>query len=566
MSDHRHPAPPAGADPRAAMRRYREDDAVDFVIVGAGAAGGIVAKELAEAGFRVVALEQGPWRTERDFAHDELSVIFGNALTNDPATSPGTYRKTADEPARRQPIMTYVRGVGGGSIHYAANLWRFREVDFEERSRKGPIAGAGLADWPIRYADLEPFYTRAEYDLGVSGAPGPRDAFRSRPFPLPPLPPMSTGRLLEKATAALGWSVQAAPMGILSQPYAGRAACIGCGWCWGFGCEVRAKASTLATTVPRAVATGRCEIRPGSYVRKVEHDARGRVTGVTYFDAERREHFQRARAVVLCANGAETPRLLLLSRSSLFPHGLANSSGMVGTHVMFNGGPWSFGTFPEDVNAYRGPVTARITKEPYELDREGLQGGGGYDFRLNIPPAMLALWSRPPGVKGWGRSYVDFLRGLQRRMVIAAAHTTSLPVPGNGFDLDPELKDAWGLPALRLTFREHPEDLKTYRWFQERGQALLAAAGATTIWADPIDDGISFPPPHLLGTCRMGHDPATSVVDASHRAHDVPNLFIVDGSSFVTSGRGQPTLTIMALAYRAASEMSRLARAGALGS
>ncbi|MDX2194053.1 MAG: GMC family oxidoreductase [Gemmatimonadales bacterium] len=549
-----------------AMPAYRDDDAVDFVVVGVGAAGGIVVKQLAEAGYRVVGLEGGPWRKTEEFRHDELSVQFGDALTINATRSPGRFRQRETEPGRPQPVAKYVEGPGGGSIHYAANLWRFREVDFEERSRKGAIAGSTIADWPIRYADLEPYYTQAEYELGVSGAPGPQDAFRSRPFPVPPLEPMSIGALMERATTKLGWTSQAAPMGVLSQQYDGRAGCLRCGWCWGFGCEVGAKASTAVTTIPKALATGRCEIRTECRAQRIAHDARGRATGVLYRDKDGTERFQRAKAVVLCANGAETPRLLLLSASGRFPDGLANSSGLVGRNVMFNGGPWSFAHMPEDVNAFKGPVATRITLHPYELDGEGLQGGGGFDFRMNFPPTLSVLGFAPPG-RGWGRDFARSLVDHQRRLVIAAGHTTQLPQASNRYDLDPEIRDPWGLPALRLTFQEHPEDVKMYRWMQARGKQLLEAAGAARIWGDPPSESDEpfLPALHLLGTCRMGVDPATSVVDASHRAHDVPNLFMVDGSSFVTSGRGQPTLTIMALAFRAGAEMVRLARAGALG-
>jgi choline dehydrogenase-like flavoprotein len=540
---------------------------VDFVVVGAGAAGGVVARELSTAGFRVVVLEQGPYFRPEHFHHDELAVSRLAALTNDFRRQPNTFRATEQEKAERMPAVGYGRGVGGGTVHFTGNYWRFHEIDFIEASRKGSLAGTGFADWPITYAELEPYYSRVEWEIGVSGLAGasPLDPPRSRPYPMPPLPIKSTGVLAEKAAKALGWTAFPAPMAILSQPYRGRPGCIQCGFCEYFGCEVGAKSSTLVTLIPEAEATGRCEIRPESYVRKVEVDRRGRVTGVKYFDAGKREIFQRARAVVVCANGAETPRLLLMSASNRFPQGLANSSGMVGRHLMFNSGGFVGGRFDGRINGYRGTVDSRVIHDTYELDPAlGLVGGGGFDFRFDAQPIAFALWGLGDDGPRWGPEFKRRLSEGFTRTAYVLAHTTSLPVAGNSISLDPTLRDEWSLPALRMTFQEHPNDQRLARWFTDRAMELLAAAGATDRWAFPPGPG-PFPQVHLLGTCRMGNDPTTSVVDRHHRAHDVPNLFIVDGSSFVTSGRGQPTMTIQALAFRAAEAMARMARAGELG-
>jgi choline dehydrogenase-like flavoprotein len=353
-------------------------------------------------------------------------------------------------------------------------------------------------------------------------------------------------------------------MAILSQPYGGRMACVYCGFCETFGCEMNAKSSTLATMIPEAEATGRCEIRPSSYVRKIETDRRGRVTGVIYFDAEGREIVQRARAVVVCANGAETPRLLLMSRSNQFPHGLANSSGLVGKHIMFNGGAFAGGLFEHEINGYRGVVDTQVVHDLYELDPAlGIAGGGGFDFRFDLYPISFALSGLPPDAPRWGAEFKRMLRQYYTRTLTVLCHTSSLPVASNAIDLDPTVKDAWGLPALRLTFREHENDVRLYRYFMDRGLDLLRAAGATRVWPySTADSPLWFPQNHLLGTCRMGDDPAASVVDRFHRAHDVPNLFLVSGANFVTSGRGQPTMTIQALAFRAAEHIAELARQG----
>ncbi len=549
------------------LARYRPADPVDFVVVGSGVGGATVARELSRAGFSVVVLEQGPYLRSEDFRHDELAVTRLEALTNDHRRQPNTFRQTEQETAVLRPAVGYGRVVGGGSVHFTGNYWRFHEVDFIERSLKGPIAGTGFDDWPITYADLEPYYSKVEWEMGVSGLAGanPFDPPRSRPYPLPPLPIKSTGVLAERAAKALGWHAFPAPLAILSQPYRGRAACVQCGFCEGFGCEMGAKSSALVTMIPEAEATGKCEIRPNSYVRKVEVDNRGRVTGVKYFDARKREVFQRARAVVLSANGAETPRLLLLSKHNRFPDGLANGSGLVGRHLMFNGGAFTAGVFPGQVNGYRGVVTSRVIQDIYELDPAlGLAGGGGFDFRWDAQPIGFALWGLGDRAPRWGADYKRMVREYFNRTAYVLAHATSLPVPTNSISLDPTIKDAWGLPALRMTFSMHPNDRRLTRWLIGQCFRLLDAAGATEKWAFPADEG-PYPQVHLLGTCRMGNDPATSVVDRDHRAHDVPNLFLVDGSSFVTSGRGQPTMTIQALAFRAADQMIRLARAGELG-
>jgi choline dehydrogenase-like flavoprotein len=549
------------------LARYRTDDSVDFVIVGSGAAGGVIARELSRAGHSVVVLEQGPYLRAEDFRHDELSVTRLAALTNDFAKQPNTFRATETEVAQPMPALQYGRMVGGGTVHFTGNYWRLHEVDFIERSLKGPIPGTGFDDWPITYADLEPYYTKVEWEMGVSGlaSANPFDPPRSRPYPLPPLPIKSLGALAERAAARLGWHAFPAPMAILSQSYHGRSACIQCGFCENFGCEMDAKSSTLATTIPQAEATGRCEIRPLSYARKVEIDARGRVTGVKYFDARRREVFQRAGAVVLSANGAETPRLLLMSKSNRFPHGLANGSGMVGKHLMFNGGAKAGGVFPELVNGYRGVVTTRVIQDIYELDPAlGLFGGGGFDFRWDWQPIGFALNGLGTQGPRWGPEFKRRVTSYFNRTAYVLAHSTSLPVPTNSISLDPTLKDAWGLPATRVTFTDHPNDARLSAYLTEQCLRLLDAAGATERWTYPPVSSY-WPQVHLLGTCRMGNDPASSVVNRDHRAHEVPNLFLVDGSSFVTSGRGQPTMTIQALAFRAADRIIELATQGELG-
>ena len=547
--------------------KYKTSDEVDFVIIGSGAAGGIMAKELSTNGFRVVVLEQGPYLKESAFVHDEIKILREDLLTNHPELQPNTFRKTAAEKAKPQRAIAYGRCVGGTSVHFAANYWRFHEIDFLERTKVGAIPGTGFADWPITYADLEPYYTKVEWEVGVSGLAeaSPFDPPRSKPYPMPPLPAKSGGVIFERAAHKLGWHPYPTPLAILSQPRAGRSPCVNCGFCWGFGCEVGAKSSSLASVIPMAERTGRCEIRPDSYVYRIELNAAGRAVGVLYFDAQRNTHLQKAKSVVVCANGAETPRLLLLSSSKLFPNGLANSSGLVGKYLMCNSHARAEGLFEHPLNDYKGFVASRVLHDFYELDPQkvGFYGGGALDARFDFTPYFFALRGLPPDTPRWGDSFKAALsHNFSRTMTVTSAGT-SLPLESNSFSLDPDLKDAWGLPALRMTYRDHPDDLKLVNWLNKRALELLDAAGVQKKWSQPIVEqqfALS-----LLGTCRMGSDPKTSVINPDHRTHDIKNLFLCDGSSLVTSGRGQPTMTIQALAYRAADRITALAKSGNLG-
>jgi choline dehydrogenase-like flavoprotein len=545
-------------------RKFKSDETVDFVVVGSGAAGGVMARELSQAGFTVVVLEQGPRLGPGDFEHDELKYVYLSGITNDPAVSPQTFRDDPGNTAQRPPMgnsLIYARIVGGSSAHYTANFWRFHENDFNERSLLGGIPGTGFADWPISYRELEPYYTKVEWEIGVSGLAyaSPFDPPRTKGYPLPPLPVKSSGVLMERGARKLGLHPFPAPMAILSQPYRGRPGCAHCGFCIGFGCEVMAKSSTLYTMIPEAEATGRCEIRPHSYVFNVPLDQRGRTTGVHYFDRDKHERFQKARAVVLSANGAETSRLLLNSKSERFPQGLANSSGLVGKYLMFNQGSQVHAQFEHELNEYKSVQVTRILHDFYDADpKRGFYGGGGIDARMGSQPLGWAVMSGGE-LPSWGSEYKARLEGFSRSMV-TAGHCTSLAQETNSVSIDPELKDAWGIPAIRVTYKDHPDDLATAKFLQDRSLEITQAAGAQKTWrAAPrlARGGV-----HLLGTCRMGNDPASSVVDKYHRAHDVPNLFLCDGSSFVTSGRGQPTMTIQALAFRAADHIGRFAKRG----
>ncbi len=545
---------------------FEQRTPVDFAIIGSGAAGGILARELSVAGFDVVLFEQGKYRKAADFTHDEYSVLINSELLGGGTRVNGhTFRHDASEIATspRMPAIRYAQTVGGSSVHFSANFLRLRPSDFKERSMLGPISGTNFADWPLTYEELEPYYTKVEWEMGVSGAPGPFDAPRSRPFPMPPLPIKSCGVLFEKGAKAIGLHSQVQPHAILSKPMNGRAACMQCGHCMFFGCEVNAKSSTLAAMIPLAEASGHCEIRAESAVFRIETNSAGRASEVLYYDASGKQQAQRVKAVIVSANGAESARLLLMSASDQHPDGLANSSGFVGRNLMFNAHATANAVFERPLNEFKGVQASRLVHDFYESDdKRGFYGGGGIDARAlwSSTPILHALRGMPPDVRAWGKDFKDaFAYNFTRQMTLASS-TTSLAMDRNNITLDPTNTDQWGRPALRATYRDHDDDLAMARFLQDRSMEILDAAGAKKAWADPVHatDGGE----HLLGTCRMGDDPASSVVDRYHRSHDVKNLFMCDGGSMVTSGRGQPTMTIMALAFRAAQHIAAAARAG----
>ena len=544
---------------------FDQREPVDFAIIGSGAAGGILAKELSTAGFKVIVFEQGPYRKAEDFTHDEYSVIIESELLGGGTQHSGqTFRHDEDEVATSPDVtpIRYAQTVGGSSVHFSANFWRFRESDFKERSMLGSIDGTTFADWPITYDEIEPYYTRVEWEIGVSGAPGPFDSYRSKPFPMPPLPVKSSGVLMEKGAKELGLHAQNQPHAVLSQPFNGRNACIHCGHCMMFGCEAGAKSSTLAAMIPLAEASGNCEIRDRSAVFRIETDDKGRASEVRYYDKDGNEQAQKAKAVIVSANGAETSRLLLLSANEQHPDGLANSSGYVGRNLMFNAHGAVDGVFAEQLNEFKSVQVSRVIHDFYETDeKRGFYGGGGIDAcpLWAMTPIFHALLGMPHDVPSWGKEWKDEIAHNFTRQMTFAIGTTSLAMDRNNITLDPNNTDQWGRPAIRATYRDHDDDLSIVQFLTHRAEELMDAAGAEKFWSHEV--GLSDGGEHLLGTARMGDDPATSVIDRFHRSHDVPNLFICDGSSFVTSGRGQPTMTIMALAFRAAEHIAAAAKA-----
>jgi len=554
------------------MKTYTPDTEVDFVVIGSGAAGGIMAKQLSTAGFSVVVLEQGGWgKFGRDWEYTKDELVNGNPapadrLMSDPSRQRNTFRRTEKEKAG-PGTHAYGCVVGGGTVTYGGSSWRHLPWEFNEKTHVGAVAGTALEDWPITYDELEPYYVQAEWEMGISGlrVDSPFVAPMSKDYPVPPVPLKASGALFEIAAKKLGLTVVPGPLAIITQPYMGRTGCVNCGMCSGFGCHVGARSSSAATVLPRAVATGNCEIRPYSYVREIPVDKKGRVTGATYFDADKREHFQKAKAVVLSANGSESARLLLLSKSPKFPDGLANSSGVVGKYLMTGNGAGANALFEHELNDFKGVISGAGIVDYVPSDpKRGFYGSGRLTARGFDTPISYGLNGLSPGSPRWGAGYKKALREEANHKMNISCFVTQLPLETNRVDLDPDVKDEWGLPAMRITSQSHPDDLKNAEFFTQKSVEILEAAGAKKVWASPVRD--SRGGAHNRGTCRMGNDAKTSVVDKYHRAHDVPNLYVVDGSNFVTGGRNHPTLTIQALAFRAAEHLVRAAKKGDLQS
>lgn len=553
------------------MRQFPTSTEVDFVVIGSGAAGGIMAKQLSTAGFSVVVLEQGGWGKygrDKEYNKDEWlqrNLSEEDRLMSDPKRQPNTFRRTDKEKAVKG-THSYGCVVGGGTVTYGGSSWRHLPYEFREASYDQTIpSDTGMADWPITYEELEPYYTQAEWEMGISGlrVNSPFLAPMKKDYPVPPVPLKSSGALMSTAAAKLGLTFVPGPLAIITQPYMGRDACVNCGICSGYGCHVRARSSSAVAMWPLALKTGRCELRVRSYVREISVDNSGRANGVVYFDAQKREVRQRAKAVVLSANASESARLLLLSKSARFPDGLANSSGLVGKYVMFGNGANAHALFEHPLNEYMGVISGGAVVDYVPSNpKRGFYGGGRMTARGYQTPLDLGLNGLSPEAPRWGAGYKKALREEANHRMTISCFVTQLPLETNRIDLDPDVKDDWGLPAMRITSKAHRDDLKNIEFFRQKSIEILEAAGAKKVWSSP--GGESRGGAHNRGTCRMGNDPKTSVVDKFHKAHDVPNLFIVDGSNFVTGGRNHPTMTIQALAFRAADHMIRTAKDGTL--
>lgn len=535
-----------------AGRRHAEP--VDVVVVGCGAGGGVLAKEVGEAGLQVVVLEAGPRLTPSvDFRTDgrDFELAAPAVLAPDPVRDRYTWH------GRERFDYTRVKGVGGSTLAYLAVVPRLHESDFRTRSEDG--VGE---DWPIGYADLEPYYTEVEYELGVSGPDGadasPFEPPRAAPYPTPPHELNLASLAIKRGADRLGLHLARDPLAIPTKPWRGRPACLRAGAC-NLGCAAEAKSSIDVTYVPQAERTGRVEIRPRAMAREIVVDGEGRARGVIYLDAKGDEHEVRARAVVVAGNAVETPRLLLLSRSARFPTGLANSSGLVGRHFMEHLAVAAWGRFPERVDPWRGVQSGGSMQDFYATDPRNAFARG---FAIEVNCSQQWPLAAARRVGGWGVEHRQRMKETFGHVIGLATVGEQLPDPRSRVTLDPRVRDGFGLAVPRLHNRLCANDRAMLAAMRRRLREILDAAGAVEVWEPEYLPGWSA---HYLGTCRMGRDPRTSVVDAWGRSHDVSNLFVADGSVFVTGGAVNPALTIMALAMRTAGHIVESFRRGELG-
>jgi choline dehydrogenase-like flavoprotein len=537
---------------------------VNAAIVGAGAGGGIVAKELAEAGLSVVLLERGKWYTPFDCRKDDLrnqrTTVLGNAFGPDDERNP---RVAVDLQGRARLVRASGPGysnnaacVGGGTLSYGAMAWRYMEKDFRMRSTYGQVPGSTLEDWPISYDDLEPYYEKAEWEIGVSGddSGNPFKAPRRKPLPMPPLPPNREFEILEPAARRLGLHPFHIPMLRNSVPYNGRGACMRCRWCVGFACEVDAKCGTQNTVIPKALATGNCELRTEAMAKQILTDERGRVTGVEYFDARGRLRRQDADLVVVSGAAVESARLLLNSRSRLFPNGLGNRYDWVGRNLQGHTYTGAYGIMPEDIYDDLGPGAA-IAVCDYNHGNPGLAGGFmlANEF-IRLPYQFVGML--PPEVPKWGPAHKDFMRRYYRRAIAVQGPTQEMPMFTARVEVDPAVRDYWGIPVARLSGDKHPHTVEIATFASAKAEAWLKEAGAVRTWKKLPGPGLTGGQ-HQAGTCRMGNDPKTSVVNRYCQVHDIDNLFVIDGSVHVTNGGFNPVLTIMAVAYYASDHLKQ---------
>lgn len=509
------------------MRRYPTSEVADYVVVGVGSAGGVLLQRLARAGFRVIGIEAGPfWDTERDWVSDERGAE--PLYWTEPRVTGGQHPLALGE-------NNSGRGVGGGSVHWAAFTPRFHPSDFQIHT----LDGVGV-DWPMSYRELKPYYELLEREMPVAG-PAYFPWGDPHGYPYGPHPMGGVGDALIRGCTRLGLRVSiGGPVAILSGSRGDRPHCIYRGFCIQ-ACKVGAKASTLITHVPDALRNG-AEIRDRCMAARVGVGADGRVTGVTYFDPQGREVEQRARAVIVSGYAIETPRLLLNSACARYPDGLANSSGTLGKYLMAQAGNVILGRFDEPVRMYKAPPAHALTEDFYETDpRRGFARGFAIQTVAPLPIAFAKQMTAAKGAWGWEL----------RRVMMDYNHWAAfgllgeiLPWENNTVRLATE-RDRHGLPVAHVTFNLHDNDLKLIDFGRRTTMEVMEAAGAREVVQESRYA-------HLVGGARMGADPRTSVVDKFGRTHDIPNLFICDGSILPTQGSANPGLTIQALAARTA--------------
>ncbi|MEM6486668.1 MAG: GMC family oxidoreductase [Pseudomonadota bacterium] len=513
------------------MTEIAKDEAT-VVIIGSGAGGGTMAYELTQRGIPCVLLEAGPFLKPDDYENDEWAA-FGQMAWLDARTTSGSWRVAKDFPG----LPTWlVKAVGGTTTHWAGATPRFLDYEFQALSTYGAVEGATLMDWPITLADMAPYYDAAEKAIGSTHVHG-----------RPPLPANNNYKVFANGAERVGYVRYATgPYGTNAEPYDGRPGSIQDGFNFQ-GDKHTSKWSTAVREIPRAVASGLCDLRSESHAVRISHDASGKVDAVIYADAEGNLHRQAAKVVCVAGNSIETPRLLLMSDSAAFPNGLANSSDQVGRNYMRHLTGSMYAWFDKPVRMYRGETMAGIIKD--EVVHNPARGfvGGYYMETLSLGPAFLSSFIEP-GM--WGPEFanmMDHYANMAGMWIVGE----DMPQATNRVTLSDSTVDQWGMPAPNVHFDDHPNDVAMRTYAYERAEALYASVGAIGTHRTP-----PYPSTHNLGTCRMSAQAEDGVVDKWGRTHDVPNLFISDGSVMTTGAAANPTLTIVALAIRQAEHLA----------
>ncbi len=552
----------------------------DICVIGSGAGGGPIAYELAKAGKSVVVLEKGPWMTEKDFYKDEMACCIHSTYTphlddeqhvivdkNDTGNWVGE--------ATSESGWDFWNGnvVGGSSNFMSGFFYRLKPKDFRLLSEFGPISGANTADWPISYADMEPYYTKVETQVGISGHIIPQrfQEPRSTPdFPLPPTREHPIDGYIDRACKQLGFTSLPTPRAILSEPYQGRRSCEYSGYCGSYGCSTGAKGSSRAALLNRAVKTGYCQIKANAKVYQLKTDNHGKVVAAQYYDGNNQVQTIRAKIFVVACQAIETSRLLLASVGEKHPHGLANNHQQVGKNLLFSAGGSGGGNMvyaklssrAADALKTRGPFVNRGLQDWYFIDDKKMGGrlkGGIIDFLLRHPnpvaKSTFDMWGDNNNLV-WGNVLKQRLKSTftSAQDLRFEVFNDWLPTDNCFVSLDKQVKDKWGSAVARVRIGYHPHDLKIGHYIADKARQVLKQMGAENIYAD-----ISGSPPANLvaGGCRFGTDINTSVLNADCQAHDVENLYVTDGSFMPTGGSVPYTWTIYANAFRVADIIKR---------
>jgi choline dehydrogenase-like flavoprotein len=541
----------------------RKDKHVDAVVIGAGAGGGVVAKELATNGIQVVLFERGAWARYDDQPNDELTSMRGpmtRPMGPDLNKNPRVRITGQGEDMKAVPMKGYgshiASCVGSGTVSYGAMAWRYMPEDFQMVSTYGTVEGSTLSDWPISYDDLEPYYEKAEWEIGVAGddSDNPFAPQRAKPYPMPAFEQNRDGKVLSAACKRLGLHPFSIPMARNSVPYNGRAGCIRNRTCAGYACPVNAKNGTHNTVIPTAVASGNCELRTSCQVVEVIVDDDGRARGIRYFDKNNTEHIQTADMVVVAASATESARLLLNSKSKKFPNGAGNNNDWVGRNLQGHAYTGARGFFDENVHRFSGPG-ATLAICDYNHHNPGIIGGGLLANEFYQLPYRFAK-TRPPKSPKWGIEHKKFQRENFFRFAQMVGPIQEMPNFHSRVVAYDKQRDFWGMPVVGLSGARHPIDQEHCKFLSARAEEILKEAGASTTWQSVGGKGQGSGV-HQVGTCRMGDDPSTSVVNRYGQVHDIDNLYVADGSVFVTNAGFNPALTILAVGYWIGEHMVR---------